>query len=770
LDKVRRGWLAAFLAFLLFVAFAAMPFILNGQQNTPWVTAAEKVAPVQLLRDNSSLSEVQLSATAQPIHRDEPPVEPIQVDSLRMAALVAGEDLRLRTLLHHIGRVAYPEVIQGSGRFDTSSGVMTGGTSTLILPGPANYTIADLQQAGAVVPVAQGGFLLVNNVLVGAGASLSLGGPGMPTLLMESTESGFTSLVTWGGTITLTGESEKNPFKITSWDTKTNLPADGRTYGRSYIRAVGGSLNLKYVHASYLGFWSGRTGGVAWTGISSRASTGSAISSTFMRNTYGAFVSRSNLLEFRDDLFQQNQLDGLRLHRGTTNATVKQSAAARNGGNGFVISRGATSNAFTADLAVNNGSNGFLINGQSLVSGASPSGGQTSASVGTVIEKSDAESNARSGILVEGGAGTVVARNIVCSPMTGIAVRGGAIGTFVVGNEVRCSRVAISIGPQVTGTTVSGNSLNNARIGMLIRSSPGVRVMYNQLSGISVFGISVRGQSPGIVGNDNIISGRGFRPIDVRAGATAPILSNSDVTGWQHQSTPTLLAYLRYHPLITTWVAIFVFVMLCAVIVRLRHRPERPYIYTVPWRSAATQPAPSVQPVVAPLPAFAPAFAPALAMATATLSAPRASVSPARNVPPRPRPAPPIKVPEPAQAPAIGTPRTMLWQPFAKFAEAATPVKEPETTPTAKATGRDWVQPDLGGSTVKEGKNGRPRKTPNPAPAIAAAYEAPVVPTPKPETSAADSGGIRFWTWLAAGNWAGDESRAPRVADQESPA
>src|ERR1700730_17153980 len=115
---------------------------------------------------------------------------------------------------------------------------------------------------------------------------------------------------------------------------------------------------------------------VAWTGVSSRDSTGSAVSSTFMWNTYGAFTSRANHVMFTDDLFENNELDGLRLHRNTVNSTVTASAAVRNGGNGFVVSRGATFNVIRGDLAVNNRLNGFLINGQSLVTGASPSGGK----------------------------------------------------------------------------------------------------------------------------------------------------------------------------------------------------------------------------------------------------------------------------------------------------------------------------------------------------------------------------------------------------------
>jgi hypothetical protein len=136
----------------------------------------------------------------------------------------------------------------------------------------------------------------------------------------------------------------------------------------------------------------------------------------------------------------------------------------------------------------------------------------------------------------------------------------------------------------VTGTTIDGNTLNDARIGILIRNSPGVRIMNNHITGISVFGISVRGVSPGVVGNDNVIAGRGFQPVDTRGGAEAPTFKSTDTSGWQHRTSLSFLASLRYHPLLATWLVILFFVLISSVLARLRKRPSRPYYYTVPWR------------------------------------------------------------------------------------------------------------------------------------------------------------------------------------------
>lgn len=580
-----RGWLAAFLCFAFFVGLAVLPQALHPNGKPPWVSAAQAAAPVDLAITPASLPALALSPEATPVRPGDPPASPpvntgaifnaTTNTRIDMAGLVAGEDQRLRTLLHHSTRILTPAVVPTAGAL-----------STLVLPlRPNAYTLNDLRAAGAVVPTSQPGvMMLVDSVLVGSGAKLTLGGQGLSKLLMSSSSQGFTSLVTWGGTMTLAGDSPESPFTITGWDQGRGQPAENHGYGRPYIRAIGGALNLTNVRASNLGFWSGRTGGVAWTGVNRRPSSGSAVSSTFTADTYGAFVSRASGVTFKNDLFESNELDGLRLHRGALNVKVTGSAAARNGANGFDISRGATGDVLTGDLAVHNAGNGYLINGQPLVHGASPSGDQTTASVGTMVDGSSADGNLRSGILIEGGDGTVIRNSTVRSDLTAIAVRAGATDTTLSGNDVQSGgRVAVSIGPAVSGTTVSGNTLLQARIGVLVRNSPGVRLIGNHIGGMSVFGISVRGSSPGVVGNDNVISGRGFQPIDVRGGAPAPVLRTTDVKGWLHRSQLTALGYLRYHPLLASWLIILTLVTLCIVATRLRPRPAMPYEHTTAW-------------------------------------------------------------------------------------------------------------------------------------------------------------------------------------------
>ena len=580
-----RGYPAALGALLLVGAAGAAPWYLSSGTTPPWQTATQQTAPVAVPSAPAPLPPVKLTSVATPSLPGGGIAAAPQGNSVKMAGIVAAEDERLRLLLKNATRVQA-----------TALTPLVGALPTLILrPRPEQYTIADIEAAGAARPLSDGsGMLLVDSVLVAPGAQLVLGGNGLQTLLMNSTSAGFASIVNWGGTLTITGDTVTNaPLRIVGWDSTTQKPAGNDGTGRAYIRDVGGLMDLRNVQASDLGFWSGRTGGVAWTGTSTKAASGGAVDCTFTSNTYGAFVSAASEVTFTDDLFEGNQLDGLRLNRYANNTKVTGSASARNGGNGFAVSRGANADTFTGDVAVHNAGNGFLLDGQPLVSGASPSGLSGAESTGLAVEASDAESNLKSGVVIEGGSGTVVSKDIFGGGTSAVEVRTGATNTWILGNDIRPgSREGVSIGPAVTGTTVDGNVVDAARIGVVVTSSPGVRLIDNALRGISIFGISVRGASPGVVGNGNSIAGLGIRPIDTTQDTASLDLIGTSTAGWVHNAQTTVFSYLRYHPLLTTWVGIALLIVLWWLLAHVRRRPVLPYRHTLTWQpSTATAPA-----------------------------------------------------------------------------------------------------------------------------------------------------------------------------------
>ena len=132
---------------------------------------------------------------------------------------------------------------------------------------------------------------------------------------MTSTPAGFTSIVGWRGALTLAGargptadDHELGPGR------KWSGPRVGD--GRAYIRDVGAALTLRFVRAGALGFWSGRTGGIALTGLQESAATGAISDTEISDNHYGLFTSDVNKLTVTATTFRRSELAGVLLHRG----------------------------------------------------------------------------------------------------------------------------------------------------------------------------------------------------------------------------------------------------------------------------------------------------------------------------------------------------------------------------------------------------------------------------------------------------------------------
>ena len=121
-----------------------------------------------------------------------------------------------------------------------------------------------------------------------------------------------------------------------------------------------------------LGFWSGRTGGVAWTGLSNLPSSGGAASRRSpARRT--ARSSRGPTGALPDDLFEFNQVDGLHVHRLSADTKVVGSAAVRNGADGFSVSPATYNTTFLGTISPRTtAGNGFQVNGRPLATARPP--------------------------------------------------------------------------------------------------------------------------------------------------------------------------------------------------------------------------------------------------------------------------------------------------------------------------------------------------------------------------------------------------------------
>jgi hypothetical protein len=598
--RPERGWLLVLSAMAVFCLLAAMPIILPRLHLQLHPTAATSSHGVKLLPAPAAPRPVSLPPVAQPIDPGQPPAPMTTASATAEAAAVSAEDARIRTMLHDANHIFEPEVIPTRGALPTL--VLTGGQG--------EYTSADLIRYGAMVTLPHHAALLLDNVFVAANARLSLGSSALRTLYLDNGSGGFASIVAWGGNLAFHGPAGM-PLTIIGWDRTLNQPAADSGSGRSYIREVGGKMTLSNVRVSSLGFWSGRTGGIAWTGLIGDPSTGGATNSTFTDCSYGAFVSRGLDVGFSDDLFEFNELDGLHIHRYSVNTSVVDSSASRNGGSGFVVSPATQDTELTSDVSQHNSGDGFFIDGRPLATGASASGGTVTPGSGTTVRDSAVLDNGKIGILVEGGTGTVIEGDQVCGQVTAVAVRYGVTGGVLTGNDIRCSpRSGLSIGPDTPGLVISGNTIVGPRTGILVSSAGPVQMDNNKIIGATVFGISARGAASRVTGVANVISGNGFRAIDSRADAPMPDMSSSNVSGWASHSRVTFLSYLQFHPLAVLWLSIATLVLLGWAWSHRRKLPSHPYPVTTRWRAempdapaSAESPLASVS-TLRPVPAF----------------------------------------------------------------------------------------------------------------------------------------------------------------------
>ncbi len=179
------------------------------------------------------------------------------------AALVADEEDRLSQVRTVASMIRW-RGLDVTGPYRLS----TGSTYTLVLTKRDQvYGIAELLQLApqTFVRDPDGAYLLTENIVVQPGAVLNLSTAGSLTVHMASDAARFVSIVNMGGTL-ITRGTAKAPVVLTSWDRDAGKPDTVTDDGRAYVRSIGGQVDLENTTFSDLGFWSGRTGGVALTG------------------------------------------------------------------------------------------------------------------------------------------------------------------------------------------------------------------------------------------------------------------------------------------------------------------------------------------------------------------------------------------------------------------------------------------------------------------------------------------------------------------------
>jgi hypothetical protein len=460
-------------------------------------------------------------------------------------SVLAQEDHRLLTLIS--------SVRPGSGPYvETLAGVDTLVLTATGLP----YDLGALRALGATAVLEGGNVLLTTNILVAPGARLVLDAPGT-TLRMRSGRSGFVSLVAWKADLVLSG-AEGAPLRVSGWDVDAAGPDTVVEDGRAYIREVSGDMRLTHVGASYLGFWAGRTSGVAWTGSSRFPATGLADDSSFLANHYGAFASQAHNLSVTNSSFTANVVDGLSLHRSTAATSIRSSAAYANGRHGFSADLGSETVTFRDVTAGGNAVQGIYFSGRPLSEGRSAGGAPVRTYGDVAIHGGRLHDNGGAGLRVVEAHRVSVTGTRAAGNRDGIALGDTAASTRVADTVVTGSH---RLGITATGgsATVSGNRVEGGLTGIRVQDAA-VKVTGNHVTGATRHAISVIGAAKDSSLVDNTIAGRGPSGLDTfRLDPELSLIqTGNDVEGWtrDRNNWEYWSTFIPNHPMLLLWVIV----------------------------------------------------------------------------------------------------------------------------------------------------------------------------------------------------------------------
>jgi len=480
----------------------------------------------------------------------------------RQSGLLADEDHRLLTLVSSVrpGSAPYVEDLDDS--------------RTLVLTaGGLAYGLPDLIKYGAAREEADGSVLVTEHVFVAPGARLTISAPG-GTLHLASDTSGFVSLVAWKADLVLAGAQDRE-LTVSTWNADEQGPDTSVVDGRAYVREVSGDMDVRHVDASDLGFWAGRTSGVAWTGSNSTSATGSITDSSFRHNHYGAFASNGEDIEVTDSDFSDNAVDGLALHRSTAATTITDTTARNNGRHGFSADQGSESVTYDDVTAEDNTGSGIFFSGTPLSDGQSAGGASLRAYGQVHLTGGVLRSNREAGVRVVDGnnvsiADTQVADNTDGIVLVGVSAPSTIENTTVAGNP----RFGISVSDGAA--TVQGNELSGSATAIRVRDAA-TAVTGNTVETATAHAISVVGDAEGSSISHNALGGRGPSALDVyRVNADVEVpMSANDLDGWtrDRDDADYWTTFIPNHPMLLLWV--FVLGTPLLLTVRARRTPPQ---------------------------------------------------------------------------------------------------------------------------------------------------------------------------------------------------
>jgi parallel beta-helix repeat protein len=427
------------------------------------------------------------------------------------------------------------------------------------------YTLPELRAGfpAAITVDPSGVWVLHEHIVVGPDARLVIAGPTVQELRLLSTVGGFVTIAGWKAAIELRGTAAA-ALRVTSWDPATGAPDADRSDGRAYIIAKAGRMDVADAEFAALGFATGESSGVAWRGWPGVPSRGSAMRSRFIGNYFGAYTFEAVEMQWTNNLFARNVGYGFDPHDHSDRFTVTGNAAIDNGSHGIVFSRGCSGNVIRDNVSAFNQGNGFVLDDGRVAPDGDPRHARPDPSNDNVIEANLAWGNV-TGIALEGASRNTVRGNLLAGNRVGLRLKDASNANTLTGNVIGGSSIfGIDVNAGSADNSVARNFVVGGKGGVVIGNSGGNHVEHNAIRWITGRGVVLSGALPNTSVTANVISGSGSTAIDVEAARELPdgAVGANEVASWvgprRVDEIYSAGNFLRHHPAIAIWLAIFI--------------------------------------------------------------------------------------------------------------------------------------------------------------------------------------------------------------------
>lgn len=472
------------------------------------------------------------------------------------AALVDAEDARLRAM----------------GSVSTDDGAVNAPEYNTVVLGarPSAYTLDDLIAAGTASPLDDGTIAITRHVVVRSGAVLDLTLPGQ-TLRISSTAEGFVSLVAWGGVLQLAGEPDR-PLTLVGWDTDGAAPDTKTSDGRAYVRARNGTITAANVAFDSLGFWSGRTGGVAVTATESGTAAG-AFSHTihfglhtglFLSGVAGVTVDGAEVIDAGGN--------GITVTNGSRDTAISNTTVTGSGASAIAMDKRSRNLTVTGCTLTGSQRFGIEADGSALADGPNPEGYGLDHAAGLTVAATTVSGNARGGIRAVALDAAQYVELSVEEQYTALELVGPADDVRVTdGTLTSTGSDALSIGGDVTNAVVTGMTLNGEDGAVSVTDAAATFTDNSIHVSGSGHALSIDGSAT-VSASGNTLSGVG--PGAIAPGPRAAVTSDqNDESGWTFELEA--VQWLNRHPMGWMWALVLVIPAIGLPLIARRNRKQR---------------------------------------------------------------------------------------------------------------------------------------------------------------------------------------------------